>query len=102
MCETYKLMKHAGVSKYLVAMQLTRNQTIRKYNHMFRNVDKPTDILAIPLTEVCAAKYCSPRVAIHSNPENAQCGAADKGWSTAETSSGTLPSGRNDPIVGVY
>lgn len=46
--DAQKILDILGYNDFDLGIWLTTNTTIKKYNHNYRNKDKPTDILSFP------------------------------------------------------
>ena len=51
-----KIILYLGYQDFSVSFWLTTNATIKKYNRLYRNKDKATDILSFPFHDVVAGK----------------------------------------------
>ena len=51
-----KIIQYLGYPDFSISFWLTTNPTIKKYNRLYRNKDKATDILSFPFHDVVAGK----------------------------------------------
>ncbi len=51
-----KILQYLGYQDFSVSFWLTTNATIKKYNRLYRNKDKATDILSFPFHDIAAGK----------------------------------------------
>ncbi|NLC73065.1 MAG: rRNA maturation RNase YbeY [Ruminococcaceae bacterium] len=49
-----------------VSVLLTDNEGIRKLNHDYRNIDKPTDVLSFPSTELSPGEFSETSFDLHN------------------------------------